>query len=196
MYLYVFGAWRKVKVPITDVESVYSVGVDIFAQQILLVPLHLTSHWALAFCELEAKTISIYDSLPTVEKGICELTDEYVSIVGKNSKKSDTGQYRLQLKKESDPVEISDRRNEGEEGAGPKHITMEVKNHLLIDGPKQQNTYDCGIFMCQFAKHLSCQVFSKTGSLEKEIGQPFDQTQMENFRASMRIELSRGKLLE
>lgn len=52
--------------------------VDIFAQELVLVPLHLPMHWTMAVINVKERAIEYYDSLHGREPGIFRLLLDYV----------------------------------------------------------------------------------------------------------------------
>ena len=45
--------------------------VDLFAQSLILIPVHLGMHWCLATIDMDAKTIHYYDSMGGNNKVCC-----------------------------------------------------------------------------------------------------------------------------
>lgn len=100
--------------------------VDLFAYDVILVPLHSSMHWCLATVDFRKKLIAYYDSL------------------GSNNERDNCLQT-LQLYLEA---ESQDKR-----GCG---LDWEPWKLEVISGlPQQHNGTDCGMFMCQYAECLS-----------------------------------------
>ncbi|NXG42227.1 SENP2 protease, partial [Psilopogon haemacephalus] len=100
-------------------------GVDIFQKDLLLVPIHLTVHWALVVIDLRKKTISYYDSLGQRGTKICQTLLHY-------------------LQEES--------RSKGAPELAASGWTLHSLEASQI--PQQRNQSDCGVFLCKYAEHL------------------------------------------
>lgn len=103
-------------------------NVNIFAFDIILIPIHLGIHWCCAEINLKAKSIIYYDSLHN-SNSVClnllrgYLIEEFQDKIGGNDDTNfDFSNWNL---------------------ISPKGI------------PCQQNGYDCGVFACVFAEHRS-----------------------------------------
>ncbi|KAH9377652.1 hypothetical protein HPB48_000869 [Haemaphysalis longicornis] len=130
-------------------------SVDLFSFDILLVPLHCTLHWCLAAVDFRKRSIVYYDSL--VSKG-------------------DKWQYLFQLQ---DYL--------GDESQGKKATAMSWDDWTLgiaEDLPQQENTSDCGVFMCQYSECLS-----------RDAPVAFGQQHMPYFRKRMVYEILHKSLL-
>ncbi|XP_046401958.1 uncharacterized protein LOC124167936 [Ischnura elegans] len=143
--------------------------VDIFQKEILIVPLHLEIHWALAVVDFRQKSICYYDSMNGRKKNILQVILKYLQ------------------------EEKNDKKKENFDGSG-----WELK--LIQDIPQQRNGYDCGVFACMFAEHLSRGLAngSKGSSKCKRPYPPFpfSQDNMPYFRKRMIYEILSGKLLQ
>lgn len=100
-------------------------GVDIFAYDILLVPLHMVEHWCLAVVDFRTLKFLIYDSLSP-----CRVQPECVDTLG------------LYLEEEGRV------RGRALKWGGWKVFPRR-------DVPLQKNHSDCGVFMCQYAECVS-----------------------------------------
>ncbi|KAH9377653.1 hypothetical protein HPB48_000870 [Haemaphysalis longicornis] len=130
-------------------------SVDLFSFDILLVPLHCTLHWCLAAVDFRKRSIGYYDSL--VSKG-------------------DKWQYLFHLQDHL-----------GDESQGKKATTTEGDDWTLgnaEDLPKQENTSDRGVFMCQYSECLS-----------RDAPVAFGQQHMPYFRKCMVYEILHKALL-
>lgn len=130
-------------------------SVDLFSFDILLVPLHCTLHWCLAAIDLRKRSIGYYDSL--VSKG-------------------DKWQFLARLQ---DYL--------GDESQGKKATAMDWDGWTLgvvEDLPQQENTSDCGVFMCQYSEFLS-----------RDAPIAFGQQHMPYFRKRMAYEILHKTLL-
>ncbi|XP_029350432.1 sentrin-specific protease 2 isoform X2 [Echeneis naucrates] len=101
-------------------------AVDLFVYDLILVPLHLGFHWAMAVIDLKSKTVKSYDSMGQRHDDICSqlllyLMEEHRSKKGRelDSAKWTIGSLR--------PTEI----------------------------PQQKNGSDCGVFACKYADYIA-----------------------------------------
>ena len=100
----------------------------IFAFDLVLVPIHLGSHWAMGVINVKRKRIEYYDSLGELEKTtFFKKMREYLPLEWENSKKEDEQGIDL----------------------------TEWKYYTLGNCPQQSNGYDCGEFACRFAEYVS-----------------------------------------
>lgn len=130
-------------------------SVDLFSFDILLVPLHCTLHWCLAAVDFRKHSIGYYDSL---------------------SSKGDRWPYLVRLQ---DYLE--------DESQGKKAKAMDWDGWTLgivEDLPQQENTSDCGVFMCQYSECLS-----------RDAPIAFGQQHMPYFRKRMAYEVLHKTLL-
>ncbi|XP_071454063.1 uncharacterized protein [Hetaerina americana] len=143
--------------------------VDIFQKDMLIVPLHLEIHWALAVVDFRQKTICYYDSMNGRKRNILQALMKYLQ------------------------DEKSDKKKEKFDSSG-----WDIK--LVHDIPQQRNGYDCGVFACMFAEHLSRGVVSGSKGSSKCRRTyppfPFSQDNMPYFRKRMIYEILSGKLLQ
>ncbi|XP_078394207.1 sentrin-specific protease 1-like [Cetorhinus maximus] len=100
--------------------------VDIFAVDILLVPVHLGVHWCLAVVDFRRKSISYYDSMGGSNDEACRILLRYLKqeSVDKKAKEFETSGWVLGSK-------------------GSREI------------PQQMNGSDCGMFTCKYADYIS-----------------------------------------
>ena len=123
--------------------------MDLFNKRLLLVPIHLGTHWCLAAVNFRDQQLCYYDSLNGTNKRCLELLKEYIMSLSE-----------LHV-------------------VNNKWCT--VFPHKL---PQQKNHYDCGVFICMYARQLAC-----NGSFN------FTQQDIIQIRRHMVIELLFKKLL-
>ncbi|CAG5109348.1 Similar to Senp1: Sentrin-specific protease 1 (Mus musculus) [Cotesia congregata] len=110
----------------TYVEK-WTKNVDILAKNIIFIPIHLGNHWTLCVVDVTDSTIWYYDSLG-----------------GKNEKTLNIIETYLTTKeKQQCPKEYS--------AAKPRKWAKKHAKNI----PLQNNDYDCGVFVCYYAKQLS-----------------------------------------
>ncbi|XP_045152364.1 sentrin-specific protease 2 isoform X2 [Echinops telfairi] len=101
-------------------------GVNLFEQELVLVPIHRKVHWSLVVIDLRKKCLKYLDSMGQKGHRICELLLQYLQDESKTKRNIDLNllewtQYTLK------PHEI----------------------------PQQLNGSDCGMFTCKYADYLS-----------------------------------------
>ncbi|XP_071668465.1 sentrin-specific protease 2 isoform X2 [Patagioenas fasciata] len=101
-------------------------GVDLFKQDIVLVPIHLRVHWALAVIDVRKKTIKYFDSMAQKGSKICDTLFRY-------------------LQEES-------REKRNQELSISEWTLHNMEPHEI---PQQTNGSDCGVFTCKFADYIS-----------------------------------------
>ncbi|XP_035755917.1 sentrin-specific protease 2 [Egretta garzetta] len=101
-------------------------SVDLFKQDLILVPIHLRVHWALAVIDVRKKTIKYFDSMGQKGQKICETLFRYLQ------------------------EESQEKRNV--ELAISEWTLHSMEPHEI---PQQTNGSDCGVFMCKYADHIS-----------------------------------------
>ncbi|XP_053701735.1 sentrin-specific protease 2 isoform X2 [Synchiropus splendidus] len=101
-------------------------AVDLFLHDLILVPLHLGIHWALAVIDLKSKTVKSYDSMGQRHDEICALLLLYL-------------QEELRIKK-------------GRELDCVKWTVCSVRASEI---PQQRNGSDCGVFACKYADYIT-----------------------------------------
>ncbi|XP_062462573.1 sentrin-specific protease 2 isoform X1 [Pezoporus occidentalis] len=101
-------------------------GVDLFKRDLILVPIHLRVHWALAVIDVRKKAIKYFDS--TAQRGdkICETLFRYLQ------------------------EESQEKRNL--ELMFSEWTLHSMESHEI---PQQLNGSDCGVFMCKYADYIS-----------------------------------------
>uniref|UniRef100_A0A8C9EU86 SUMO specific peptidase 2 n=1 Tax=Pavo cristatus TaxID=9049 RepID=A0A8C9EU86_PAVCR len=101
-------------------------NVNLFKQDIILVPIHLRSHWTLVVVDLRKKTITYFDSFGKRGDKICETVFQYLQ----------------EESWEKQKVKLS-----------PSEWTLHsMESHEI---PQQSNGSDCGVFMCKYADYVS-----------------------------------------
>uniref|UniRef100_UPI00358F399D sentrin-specific protease 1-like isoform X2 n=1 Tax=Myxine glutinosa TaxID=7769 RepID=UPI00358F399D len=100
--------------------------VDIFAADIILVPVHLDVHWCLASIDLRKRTISYYDSMGNGNQEACHVLLNYLKeeSLDKKGRRFLTSEWRLHSKS-----------------------SREI--------PQQMNGSDCGMFTCKYADYIA-----------------------------------------
>lgn len=100
--------------------------MDIFAADILLVPVHLGVHWCLSVVDFRKKVVMYYDSMGGNNDKACQTLLRYLQQESKDKKgkELDTSGWTLH----------SRRRNEI---------------------PQQMNGSDCGMFTCKYAEYIT-----------------------------------------
>ncbi|KFQ84654.1 Sentrin-specific protease 2, partial [Phoenicopterus ruber ruber] len=101
-------------------------GVDLFKQDLILVPIHLRVHWALVVIDVRKKTIKYFDSMGQKGDKICETLFRY-------------------LQEES-------REKRNLELTLSEWTLHSMESHEI---PQQLNGSDCGVFMCKYADYVS-----------------------------------------
>ncbi|KFQ46721.1 Sentrin-specific protease 2, partial [Nestor notabilis] len=101
-------------------------GVDLFKQDLVLVPIHLRVHWALAVIDVRKKTIKYFDSMAQRGDKICETLFQYLQ------------------------EESQEKRNL--ELTFSEWTLHSMESHEI---PQQLNGSDCGVFICKYADYIS-----------------------------------------
>ncbi|NXG07030.1 SENP2 protease, partial [Sakesphorus luctuosus] len=101
-------------------------GVDLFRQDLILVPIHLRVHWTLLVIDVRKKTIKYFDSLGQKGDDICTTLLQYLQEESKAKRNLELSASEWTLRSMS-PSEI----------------------------PQQTNGSDCGVFVCKFADSIS-----------------------------------------
>ncbi|XP_074045661.1 sentrin-specific protease 2 isoform X4 [Macrotis lagotis] len=101
-------------------------GLDLFEQELVLVPIHRRVHWSLVVIDVRKKTIRYLDSMGQKGHRICNLMLQYLQDESKTKRN-----------RELNPAEWT------LESAKPYEI------------PQQSNGSDCGMFACKYADFLS-----------------------------------------
>ncbi|KAK7122888.1 hypothetical protein R3I94_019863 [Phoxinus phoxinus] len=100
--------------------------VDLFLCDLVLVPLHLGLHWALAVIDFKSQTIQCYDSMGQRHDAICHILLEYLMEENKIKKACCFEASRWTIGR--------------------------MRTNAI---PKQTNGNDCGVFICKYADFLS-----------------------------------------
>uniref|UniRef100_A0A3Q3BFJ2 SUMO specific peptidase 1 n=1 Tax=Kryptolebias marmoratus TaxID=37003 RepID=A0A3Q3BFJ2_KRYMA len=100
--------------------------MDIFAKDLLLVPVHLGMHWCLSVVDFRKKSVMYFDSMGGRNDEACQMLFDYLQQESKDKKgkELDTSGWTLHSKK---PSEI----------------------------PQQMNGSDCGMFTCKYADYIT-----------------------------------------
>ncbi|KAM6912845.1 sentrin-specific protease 2 [Xenentodon cancila] len=101
-------------------------AVDLFLFDLILVPLHLGVHWAMAVIDLKSKTVKSYDSMGQRHDDICSLLLLYLKEEHKTKK--------------------------GRELDGARWTVGSLKANEV---PQQKNGSDCGVFACKYADYIA-----------------------------------------
>ncbi|XP_020773216.2 sentrin-specific protease 2 isoform X2 [Boleophthalmus pectinirostris] len=101
-------------------------AVDLFLCDLILVPLHLGVHWALAVIDLKSRTVKTYDSMGQRHDDICKLLLFYI-------------QEEHKVKKGRD-LDVS------------KWTVCSMRPSEI---PQQKNGSDCGVFACKYADYIA-----------------------------------------
>ncbi|NXK92103.1 SENP2 protease, partial [Formicarius rufipectus] len=101
-------------------------GVDLFKKDLILVPIHLSVHWALLVIDVRKKTIKYFDSMGLKGKDICATLLKYLQEESKEKRNLELIASEWTLRSMS-PWEI----------------------------PQQSNGSDCGVFACKYADYIS-----------------------------------------
>lgn len=100
--------------------------VDIFAQDLLAVPIHLGMHWCMSIVDFREKTIKYYDSMGGAGRRCLEALYNYLKSEYRDKKGGELSMSGWQL-----------------ECMSPDEI------------PQQMNGSDCGVFSCTFAEFIT-----------------------------------------
>uniref|UniRef100_A0AAV2JHY5 Ubiquitin-like protease family profile domain-containing protein n=1 Tax=Knipowitschia caucasica TaxID=637954 RepID=A0AAV2JHY5_KNICA len=101
-------------------------AVDLFLCDLILVPLHLGVHWAMAVIDLKLKTVKTYDSMGQRHDDISRLLLLYI-------------QEEHKVKKDGE-LDLS------------KWSACSMRSSEI---PQQKNGSDCGVFACKYADYIS-----------------------------------------
>ncbi|XP_028293238.1 sentrin-specific protease 2 isoform X3 [Gouania willdenowi] len=101
-------------------------AVDLFLFDLILVPLHLGVHWALAVIDLRTKSVKSYDSMGQRHHDICSLLLHYL--------------------KEEHKVK---------KGRELESTKWTVRSYKASEIPQQKNGSDCGVFACKYADYIA-----------------------------------------
>ncbi|XP_068437159.1 sentrin-specific protease 2 [Clinocottus analis] len=101
-------------------------AVDLFLYDLVLVPVHLGVHWAMAIIDFKSKTVTSYDSMGQRHDDVCSL-------------------LLLYLKEEH-------KAKKGRELDSPK---WSIGSLRATEIPQQRNGSDCGVFVCKYADYIA-----------------------------------------
>lgn len=101
-------------------------AVDLFLYDLVLVPLHLGVHWAMAVIDFKSKTVKSYDSMGQRHDDICSL-------------------LLLYLKEE----------HKAKKGRELDNAKWTIGSLKAIEIPQQKNGSDCGVFACKYADYIA-----------------------------------------
>lgn len=98
---------------------------DVFAFDIILVPVHHFNHWCMSIIDMRAKTIKYYDSMGGSDDGVLSTLLKYL--------------------KDEHHVKKSSELNGGWGTENVSGLTI----------PQQDNQHDCGVFACMYAEFIT-----------------------------------------
>ncbi|XP_071373523.1 sentrin-specific protease 2 isoform X1 [Centroberyx affinis] len=101
-------------------------AVDLFQYDLILVPLHLGVHWAMAVIDFKSRTVKSYDSMGQRHDDICNL-------------------LLLYLKEE----------HKAKKGRDLDSTKWTVGSLRANEIPQQKNGSDCGVFACKYADYIA-----------------------------------------
>ncbi|XP_019953392.2 sentrin-specific protease 2 [Paralichthys olivaceus] len=101
-------------------------AVDLFLYDLILVPLHLGVHWAMAVIDFNSKTVKSYDSMGQRHDDICS-------------------QLLLYLKEE----------HKAKKGRELDSAKWTIGSLRATEIPQQKNGSDCGVFACKYADYIA-----------------------------------------
>ncbi|XP_056248822.1 sentrin-specific protease 2 [Seriola aureovittata] len=101
-------------------------AVDLFLYDLILVPLHLGVHWAMAVIDFKSKTVKSYDSMGQRHDDICS-------------------QLLLYLKEE----------HKAKKGRELDSAKWTIGSLRATEIPQQKNGSDCGVFACKYADYIA-----------------------------------------
>uniref|UniRef100_A0A8C3KB11 SUMO specific peptidase 2 n=1 Tax=Calidris pygmaea TaxID=425635 RepID=A0A8C3KB11_9CHAR len=100
-------------------------NVDLFKQDIILVPVHLRLHWTLAVIDVREKVIKHFDSMGQKGDAICKIF-----------------KYLQEESREKRNVELN-------------ISEWTIRSMGAHEIPQQLNGSDCGVFTCKYADYIS-----------------------------------------
>ncbi|XP_023606271.1 LOW QUALITY PROTEIN: sentrin-specific protease 2 [Myotis lucifugus] len=101
-------------------------GVNLFEQELILVPIHRKVHWSLVVIDLRKRCLKYLDSMGQKGNRICEILLQYLQDESKTKRNVDLNLLEW------------------------THYSM--KPHEI---PQQLNGSDCGMFTCKYADYMS-----------------------------------------
>ncbi|XP_064222969.1 sentrin-specific protease 2 isoform X5 [Aotus nancymaae] len=126
--LHVFSTFFYPKLKSGGYQAVkrWTKGVNLFEQEIILVPIHRKVHWSLVVIDLRKKCLKYLDSMGQKGHRICEILLQYLQDESKTKRNIDLNLLEW------------------------THYSM--KPHEI---PQQLNGSDCGMFTCKYADYIS-----------------------------------------
>ncbi|XP_005546652.3 sentrin-specific protease 2 isoform X3 [Macaca fascicularis] len=126
--LHVFSTFFYPKLKSGGYQAVkrWTKGVNLFEQEIILVPIHRKVHWSLVVIDLRKKCLKYLDSMGQKGHRICEILLQYLQDESKTKRNTDLNLLEW------------------------THYSM--KPHEI---PQQLNGSDCGMFTCKYADYIS-----------------------------------------
>ncbi|XP_008953815.3 sentrin-specific protease 2 isoform X3 [Pan paniscus] len=126
--LHVFSTFFYPKLKSGGYQAVkrWTKGVNLFEQEIILVPIHRKVHWSLVVIDLRKKCLKYLDSMGQKGHRICEILLQYLQDESKTKRNTDLNLLEW------------------------THHSM--KPHEI---PQQLNGSDCGMFTCKYADYIS-----------------------------------------
>ncbi|XP_068194936.1 sentrin-specific protease 2 isoform X2 [Antennarius striatus] len=101
-------------------------AVDLFFHDLILVPLHLGVHWAMAVIDFNSKTVKSYDSMDQRHDDICRILLLYLQ-----------EEHKIKKGRELDSSKWT------------------VGSLRATEIPQQRNGSDCGVFVCKYADYIA-----------------------------------------
>ncbi|XP_056151964.1 sentrin-specific protease 2 isoform X2 [Lampris incognitus] len=101
-------------------------AVDLFLYDLILVPLHLGIHWAMAVVDFKSRTVRSYDSMGQRHDDVCSLLLRYLREEHNTKKGRDLDSSK-----------------------------WTVGSLRASEIPQQKNGSDCGVFACKYAHFIS-----------------------------------------
>ncbi|GAA6213353.1 sentrin-specific protease 2-like [Lates japonicus] len=101
-------------------------AVDLFLYDLILVPLHLGVHWAMAVIDLKSKTVRSYDSMGQRHDDICSHLLIYLK-----------EEHKVKKGRELDSAKWT------------------IGSLRATEIPQQKNGSDCGVFACKYADYIA-----------------------------------------
>ncbi|XP_074009717.1 sentrin-specific protease 2 [Numenius arquata] len=101
-------------------------NVDLFKQDIILVPIHLRLHWTLAVIDIREKIIKYFDSMGQKGDAICQILLKYLQEESREKRNVE--------------LNISE---------------WTIHSMAPHEIPQQLNGSDCGVFTCKYADYIS-----------------------------------------
>uniref|UniRef100_A0A8C5Z526 SUMO specific peptidase 2 n=1 Tax=Marmota marmota marmota TaxID=9994 RepID=A0A8C5Z526_MARMA len=126
--LHVFSTFFYPKLKSGGYQAVkrWTKGVNLFEQELVLVPIHRKVHWSLVVMDLRKKCLKYLDSMGQKGHRICEILLQYLQDESKTKRNIDLNLLEW------------------------THYSM--KPHEI---PQQLNGSDCGMFTCKYADYIS-----------------------------------------